>query len=87
MQLVHNRKELIAGIGLLVVVLGINAWVGLKQTQRLQQHSRWVSHTHEVLEMLSRLQSAVTDAETSQRGYIITEDDEYARPIDSAREA
>jgi len=84
MQLVHNRKELIAGIGLLVVVLGINAWVGLRQTQQLQQHSRWVNHTHEVLEHLARLQTTVTDAETAQRGYIITDDEVYLKPYEAA---
>lgn len=86
MQLVHNRKELIAGIGLLVVVLGINAWVGLRQTQRLQQHSRTLTHTHEVLESLAQLLSAVLDAESAQRGSIITDNPIYLAPYQGARE-
>ena len=85
MQLVHNRKELIAGIGLLVVVLGINAWVGLRKTQRLHQNAGWVSHTHEVLEQLERLSSVMTEAETAQRGFIITEDKTYLDTYGEAR--
>lgn len=84
MKLVQNRKELIGGIGLLVVVLGINAWIGLRQTQRMHRNGLWVTHTHEVLEHLSRLMAAVTNAETAQRGFIITDDAAYLAPYDLA---
>ncbi|MDM8564737.1 diguanylate cyclase [Candidatus Halobeggiatoa sp. HSG11] len=40
----------------------------------------WVLHTHEVLTESERLLGAMTDAETGQRGYLLTQDSEYLEP-------
>jgi PAS domain S-box-containing protein len=44
-----------------------------------------VSHTHAVLGSLQRLLAAVVDAETGQRGFIITGSDQYLEPYLRAR--
>ena len=54
---------------------------------RLQQTKAWVNHTHEVLENLGTLLSTLKDAETGQRGYLLTGDAEYLQPYDSATSA
>ena len=41
----------------------------------------WVIHTHEVITESERLLSSMTDSETGQRGYILTEDSNYLEPF------
>lgn len=77
MQLVHNRRELIAGIGALVGVLALNALVAHHQAGRLREDSSRVAHTHEVLAALEHVVSSLTTAETNYRGYVITADSAY----------
>lgn len=45
-----------------------------------------VDHTHQVLAALNRLFISIEDAETGQRGYIITGDDAYLEPYQNAIE-
>lgn len=40
----------------------------------------WVIHTHKVLTESERLLGAMTDAETGQRGYLLTRNSEYLEP-------
>lgn len=40
----------------------------------------WVNHTHEVLEMSTSLLVGLVDAETGQRGYLLTSNLEYLQP-------
>ena len=44
----------------------------------------WVAHTHQVRTELADLLSELKDAETGQRGYLITGDDSYLAPYQSA---
>ena len=55
--------------------------VFLVQGQR--QAQRWVAHTLEVEEQLSSVLSGVQQAETGQRGYLITRNEEYLEPFTS----
>ncbi|MFL5403971.1 MAG: CHASE3 domain-containing protein, partial [Gemmatimonadales bacterium] len=63
------------------------AWVGWRANRssvEARASARWVTHTHEVLERLGTLLSSFQDAETGQRGYIITGKDEYLEPYTAA---
>ncbi len=68
-----------AGLTLLVIVA-----VAYYSTQTLIENADWRSHTHQVRNDLAALLSRITDAETGQRGYIITGDDSYLAPYQSA---
>src|SRR5262249_50670643 len=46
----------------------------------LANTSHLVTHTHQVLEHIAEVTSLLKDAETGQRGYIITGDDAYLEP-------
>jgi two-component sensor histidine kinase len=46
---------------------------------------RWVSHTHEVRNCISEVLQNLTDAETAQRGYILTGDGNYLERIEAGR--
>ena len=52
----------------------------------LRSNAGWVDHTHQVLGALSELLSAITDAESGARGYVVTGDERYLEPYNAASE-
>ena len=65
----------------LVMAIGFGAYWN---TRRLLEANRQVRHTHEVIEGLEHVLSVLKDAETGQRGFIITGQDHYLEPYDAA---
>jgi PAS domain S-box-containing protein len=65
---------------LVVVVLVINAVVTTVNLRTLVTNESWVVHSHEVLGELERTLSLLKDAETGQRGYLLTGDEAYLGP-------
>lgn len=45
------------------------------------EYSDEVNHTYEIINRLEQLESFAKDAETAQRGYIITNDSNYLKPF------
>jgi methyl-accepting chemotaxis protein len=45
--------------------------------------NKWVEHTHKVLEHLDNILSSLQDAETGQRGFIITGEEHYLDPYNT----
>ena len=69
-------------LGLLIIGgVGIQSYL---EIQRLSEANRWVVHTHKVMEVLENVISMLTDAETGQRGYLLTDKDSYLEPYNSA---
>lgn len=69
-------------LGLLAVVAffvasGIVSYVN---THTLREDSQLVAHTHEVISAIGRLESLLKDAETGQRGYLLTGNESYLAP-------
>jgi PAS domain S-box-containing protein len=70
-----------------VVVLLIIGIVGIQsylEIQRLIESNSWVIHTHEVNENLEHVLSLLKDAETGQRGFILTGEERYLEPYVAA---
>ncbi|MGD0231527.1 MAG: CHASE3 domain-containing protein [Syntrophorhabdales bacterium] len=61
----------------MIAVLGI---VGFRNAQVQTENTWWETHTYQVLYELDNTLSALKDAETGQRGFIITGRDEYLEP-------
>ncbi len=62
----------------LVLVLQIvSACVFLANLSEVRQAGLWVLHTHEVITELAATQSALTDAESRVRGYVLTGDESF----------
>jgi len=57
----------------LAAVAAVSYW----SVARLTDNVGWAEHTHQVLESLEQFLSSTTDAETAERGYVITEDPGY----------
>ena len=66
---------------LLIAVIGASAYVS---TYRLVEANRQVTHTHEVIAGLEHILSTLKDAETGQRGFILTGEDRYLEPYEAA---
>jgi PAS domain S-box-containing protein len=65
-------RGLVVSIGLLVLLLIASALVWAYNVAELHSAADWVDHTHQVLATLEDIGAAVRDAESAQRGYIIT---------------
>jgi CHASE3 domain sensor protein len=65
------------GFVLLFVVLIANTIVSYQNTVRLHENDKWVAHTQDVIAKVESILSALKDAESGQRGYVITADETY----------
>jgi PAS domain S-box-containing protein len=71
---------LILGLGMLLVIGGIGGFT----LYQVDESDKWVDHTREVISSNQRLLLDVRDAEAAERGYIITGDESYVAPYQSA---
>jgi methyl-accepting chemotaxis protein len=76
--------KLLTIFGVAIFSLIIICGLAYRETIEMVSTSEWVSHTHEVLGTLKDIMSTVKDAETGQRGYLITGEDSYLEPYNEA---
>jgi signal transduction histidine kinase/CHASE3 domain sensor protein/CheY-like chemotaxis protein len=82
-------KQLVARANLLVfavligflLLMGALTWDGFSAARDARQ---WTEHTYQVLTKLRELGIALRDAETGQRGFLLTGDDGYLAPYEAA---
>jgi PAS domain S-box-containing protein len=84
MQPFYKRFSVITGFFLLLLLLLVNGLVIRRQLAVQVNNQRWVLHTEGVLLQLSRTESLLKDAETGQRGYLLTGDAQYLGPYNVA---
>jgi methyl-accepting chemotaxis protein len=68
----------------ILLILITLAGVSYQNTKKLTETAGWVAHTDEVLLNLRVLLSILQDAETGQRGYLITGEERYLEPYQNA---
>ena len=66
---------------LTILVIGIS---GHRATSDLIDNDRWVTHSQEVKRTLAQLLSSLKDAETGQRGFLLTGDEHFLEPYRAA---
>jgi signal transduction histidine kinase len=71
-----NLKMLFA-FGSAIAILLFVTVISYRSIAISSENDRWVLHTHEVLEHLQKLLYAMTNVESSSRGYILTGNDIY----------
>ena len=79
-------RNLQVGFGLSLLILIITSVASFSSIQNLLDSSGWVDHTDSVISELNSALSALKDAETGQRGFLLTDDTVYLRPYTGARE-
>jgi len=67
-----------------LTVLATLGVVSYTATNQLLENSYWQNHTYTVLEKLNDLISELKDAETGQRGYLLTGEKRYLDPYNTA---
>ena len=76
------RRLLLAfGPALVAIVVGALAVDGARRTRDV---SAWIEHSHMVIETTDHLLARLVDAETSQRGFVITGDETFLAPAQGA---
>jgi len=83
-ELTKNKTALVIFLMVTVAILA-NTLLTLYNLRRVEFHSRQVSHTNEVLLEIKSVLIALTDVQTSARGYAITGDTSYLVPYNTAK--
>ncbi len=73
-------KRIAVGFALSFAVLAAVGGVGYRSVDSLARTSYAVAHSHAVLEHIASALNRLTDAETGQRGFVITGEDAYLEP-------
>ncbi|HEY3730730.1 MAG TPA: CHASE3 domain-containing protein, partial [Steroidobacteraceae bacterium] len=82
-----TERKVRLGFASALVCLALVSFISYLSTARLSASSGWVEHTQEVLQRLESLMEAATDAESAQRGYVITGDANYLEPFRESAQA
>ncbi|MDB5991457.1 MAG: chemotaxis protein [Herbaspirillum sp.] len=72
-----------AGYALALMILVILGAVSYRNTTGLIEAGQMSAHTYQVLENQTKVLASLMDAETGQRGYVITGEDRYLEPYQS----
>jgi PAS domain S-box-containing protein len=79
-----ERHLILWGFALAVGILAFAGWESYQNTVRFTEASEWRKHTYEVLRNLDETIARLVDAETGQRGYLLTGDETYLEPYRAA---
>jgi PAS domain S-box-containing protein len=82
--LLSAERRVRVGFAALLTCLIAVAAVSYPAVVRFRNDAAWVDHTHRVIATLRLLLASATDAETNERGYIITDKDEFLGQYKSA---
>ena len=80
----HSLSWLVSGAGVVVALLVANVALTFTNIRQLHDDAYWVAHTREVLTGLENVLSLAKDAETGQRGFVITGEPRYLEPYNAA---
>jgi len=67
------------------VLLIVSITSAIFSIKKLVDSSKWVNHTNQVLIEAENLISSMKDAETGQRGFLLTHDESFLEPYNQAR--
>lgn len=66
------------------LIVSLNAWIAFRAVQSLNDSQHWVEHTWQVINQVEQIMSSAKDAETGNRGFLLTGDESYLEPYESA---
>ena len=67
-----------------ICLVAINTWLAFNSVRVLEQSQYWVEHTYQVIAQVEIILGSAKDAETGQRGFLITGDDQFLKPYKDA---
>ncbi|MBG6071292.1 MULTISPECIES: CHASE3 domain-containing protein [unclassified Polaromonas] len=77
----HKKRRLVDALIVFVLacLVGVG-WLSYRNMHAMTETAQWEAHTHVVIQKLSDLMSSLKDAETGQRGFLITGKAAYLEP-------
>lgn len=87
MKQMHKRskRNLLVGFGFSLLILILSSGLSYLSITQLLESQKWVEHTAEVETTLESLISRMKDAETGQRGFLLTGEDTFLEPNNGAK--
>jgi len=79
-----GNRLILTGFVIATAILGFVGWQSYRNTARFAEASEWRKHTYEVLRNLDETVARLVDAETGQRGYLLTGVNAYLEPYRAA---
>jgi signal transduction histidine kinase len=70
---------------LAAIVVVLNAWWAFLSVRTLARNAGSVAHSWQVVQQVERAMSSITDAETGERGFLISGSESYLEPYANAR--
>ena len=81
-----SSKAFVAlGVIIPLLLIGIPALLSSQSDARVKDSFGWVTHTFEVQTGVQNLINSLVDAETGQRGFLLTQKRHYLEPYEAAR--
>lgn len=80
------KRKVVAGFGAALAILISVGIVSYRNMVRDEKDRLWVNHTHLVLEKMDAVLTDLLDAETGERGYILTGEESFLEPYTHAIE-
>ena len=77
--------RVILGFAAAVLAVALTAWLSYAALQERSTTAERISHTYEVLGRVQEIFSGVQDAETAQRGFLLTGTEAYLEPYNVAK--
>src|SRR5260370_39130770 len=79
-----GNRLVLAGFVMATAILVFVGWQSYRNTERSSEASEGRKHTYEVLRNLDETVARLVDAETGQRGYLLTGEEAYLEPYRAA---
>ena len=77
-------RKLGAGIAVTMAIFALIGGISYKNIGLMIENEKWTEHTYQVLNRIDKILENLTDAETGQRGFLLTEEENYLAPYTSA---
>jgi signal transduction histidine kinase len=68
------------------IIVFLNAWWAFQSVRTLTTNAYWLAHSWQVVHQVERVLGSAVNAETGERGYLITGMDSYLEPYTTARQ-
>lgn len=86
LSMLKNKNYIRFTFGASIVVLLISSAASYWSISKLLSSEQWVTHTFQVKEKLDIVLSRIKDAETGQRGFLLTGDRDFLEPYTGSKE-
>jgi PAS domain S-box-containing protein len=83
-SLLGFKRIVAAALVLALLVAGLSAFLIFNQVETVSRARDWVQHTRAVIESTQQMLATVEQAESAERGYLLTEDRRYLESVGPA---